>query len=161
MEGYQLTIKLDNVESIVSRTLSVPDSLRFKDLDYVFREIFDLSVFHLSEFHFDGFKTPLWDYTKTSPERNYMGMDVYIKDYLTVFKKFYWEYNLSKGLYFTVKVKKLKKVESYPVVTSYQCDYNLLDYRDYYDTDYLLLNEDYEEFTKFDLEEVNKRFKKL
>ncbi len=153
MNGYILNVKLTGCSHKISRTIIVPETFSFTQLAYDLRKIFDLTLFNPSLFKFPGINTPIWDKND----------HIIIKDFLDLFKKFTWVY-YNKSLTFDVKVKKTSKANHFTVVKSFECEYNLLDYRSAYEFDNILYEieageRDLEDITRFNIDEVNDNFK--
>lgn len=161
MDGYELKIKLDDFKPEISRTILIPKKLLFNELCNILEIIFSFSTLHLSIFSFPGLKIQMWDLNKAHPGEACVDMNnVPISDYFDLFKKCYWTYDLSNNWSFTIKIKKTKKVENYPVVKSFMGEFNPLeDFGQYY-LEELLYNKNYDDLTRFNLDEVNNKLKK-
>ncbi len=170
---FKFVIKLNRIRPEISRTVYVPQNFKFSDLDDVLRCVFGLSHFHLSVFTFPGLNTYLWDFDKTYPDVRALDMnDIPIMDYMGLFRKFSWTYDLNKSYVFTVNLRKADKKfnTDYPFVESFKCEYNPIedchpiDFEEMY---YCTLNNiefpDYLpdfEMEKFSLDEVNDKLRK-
>ena len=170
---FKFAVRLNKIKPEISRTVYIPEDFKFSDLDSVLRRVFGLSYFHLSKFTFSGLNAPLWDFDKTYPDEMAMDMnDIPIGDYINLFRKFSWTYDLNKSYIFTVYVRKADKKfnTDYPFVESFKGDYNPLE--DCHPSDfeimyYCTLNNiefpdclpDFE-MEKFNLDEVNDKLKK-
>ena len=149
--SYVLKVKFDRFKPEISRTLTVPSGITFDRLCGIFEIAFALSPYHLSTFSFPGINAVLWDFDKTDPDETCMDMkDVVISDYLDLFRKFYWRYDLSRGWSFTVKVKKSKKKTDYPFVS--EGEYNLPEDYDFFTA---------EDHPDFDIDETNERLRMM
>ena len=116
---FKLVVKLNAFKPAISRTIYVGEDIKFSDLDSILRNIFNFSYFHLSVFKFPGLNAPLWDFQKTYSNEPALDMnDIPIKDYLTLFKKFSWTYDLNKSYEFTINIRKADKKFStdYPLL---------------------------------------------
>ena len=159
MKGYILNVKLNDMEYEISRTLVVPDCLTFAELSYQLRKIFDLTGFNPAEFIFPGLNLPLNENAEIRYEDS-QSFEITVNDYFNLFKKCTWRY-WSKNLHFNIKIKKTNNAKEHSYVESYTGKYNPLDYRDVYDMDYLIHTGDVEEFTVFDIDDVNCRLMKM
>lgn len=169
---FKLQVKLDKISIKLSRTVIVPENINFNDLDCVLRRVFNFSYFHISIFKFPGLNTPVWDFDKAFPDCAAMDMkDICIRDYLMLFKKFTWTYDLNNSYEFTITIRKANKKYTfdYPFVESFECDYQLIGDCHVYDFDemlYCTVNghemPDYLpdfEMEKFNLDEINEKLK--
>jgi len=169
---YKLVVKLNNIHAKLTRTVIVPQNIKFNELDSILRTIFGLSYLHLSIFEFPGLNTPLWDFEKTFPQERAMDMnEIPIRDYLGLFKKFYWTYDLGSSYIFTLSVRKANKKQKsdHPFIESFECDYQPIEdchVSDFDEMLYYTLNDyrmpDYLpdfEMEKFNLDEVNEKLK--
>lgn len=169
---FKLTAKLDRIKPEISRTIYVPEHVKFSYLDDILRDAFGFSYFHLSTFEFPGLNAKLWDFKRTFPNERAMDMNkIPIRDYLELFRKFSWTYDLGGSYTFTIKVKKANKKydKDYPFIESFECQYNPIEDcspLDFEEMLYCTLNgiefPDYLpdfEMEIFDIDEVNEKLK--
>ena len=124
---YKLYVKLDDFKPEISRTIYVPENIKFFNLDSILRHSFALGYAHISLFYFDGLQTPIGDLERLSGYRRAVDMsETYISDYINLFRKFSWVFDLNKTYKFTVKIRKpeAKYDSDWPFIESFECDYN-------------------------------------
>lgn len=172
MVMYKLEVKLDGVRPTLSRTVLVPEDIDFAGLDHILRTVFSLSYFHLSLFNIDGLNTPIWDFEKTYPSTRAVDMNGRaVADYFTMFKRCLWAYDLSGSWTFTIKIKKTKVKKDYPLVESFEGEYNPIEdchVSDFQDMlEYTLEGVEFPdwlpdfEMEKFDIGKTNSKLKEL
>ena len=169
---YKLTVKLDELKPTISRTVCVPEDITFIKLNDILSTVFDFSSLHLSVFNFPGLNAPLWDYKRCYPDSAAMDMnDILISEYLSLFKKFNWTYDLGHSYEFTIKVTKTKADKDYPFVEAFECECNPIEDCSPYDFEEMMYcylnNQKYFDYLPdfemeiFDIEKVNRNLKKL
>ena len=168
---YKLIVKLNGVKPEISRTVYVSKNITFTKLDSILRTVFSFSYAHISVFNFDGLNTQMWDFDRCMPGELSAPMNVKLSDYLELFKKFTWSYDLGSTYTFTVNVRKAdrKLFKDYPFVESYTGRYNPIEDRHPYDFEEMIHYEENNlempdylsnfDMEYFDIDEVNRKLK--